>query len=63
MKKKIGVVLICALLIGAFFQNLGAAESTAPVAEATAPEASNEWNLRLSMTSDVGAGFTTIPLE
>lgn len=63
MKKMIGVVLICALLIGAFFQYLGAAESTAPVAEATAPEASNEWNLRLSMTSDVGAGFTTIPLE
>lgn len=63
MKKIIGLVLICVLLIGAFFQHLGAAESTAPVAEATAPEESNEWNLRLSMTSDVGAGFTTIPLE
>lgn len=63
MKKIIGLVLVCIALIGAFFQHLGAAESTAPVAEATIPEESNEWNLRLSMTSDVGAGFTTIPLE
>lgn len=38
-------------------------ESADPVADATLPEESTDRNLRISITSRVNAGFTTIPLE
>ena len=65
MKKVIGMVSACILLISVFFlgKGLGAAESTGPVAEATIPEEPTERYLRISVTPHKDAGITTIPLE
>lgn len=64
MKKIIGIVLICFLLIGVFFmgKRFGSMDASAPAAETTLPEAPSERNLRISVTDDLDGGFTTIPL-
>lgn len=58
MKRTIGIVLVCILLISAFFlgKHFGSA------AKAAAPEDPAGQNLRISITSDYDAGFTSIPL-
>lgn len=62
MKKGIGIVLVCILLIGVFFlgRYFGAKECSAPAAAD-----SQQQNLRISFTADYGsnADFTTISLE
>lgn len=65
MKRVIGIVLICVLLIGVFFagQRIGSMDSSAPETEATIPEEPSERNLRISVTDDLDGGYTTIPLE
>lgn len=65
MKRIIGIVLICVLLIGAFFmgEHLGSMDSSAPVEKAGIPEEPSERNLRISVTDDPDGSFTTIPLK
>lgn len=62
MKKTIDVLLICILLVCAFFagKHLALVQSTAPGVEGIVPA---ERNLRISVTADKDANFTTIPLE
>lgn len=63
--RKIMLILICALLICAFFlgSRLDSTDEIALVAYAAASEESAQWNLHISLTSDYTAGLTTIPLE
>ena len=65
MKRVIGVVLICVLLVGMFFvgKHVGSMDLSAPEAEAAIPEKSAKRNLRISVTDDLGGSFSTIPLD
>ena len=65
MKKVIGSVLICTLVICAFFlgKNFSSIENTSPLAEAGIMGETAKRNLRISAITDKDADFTIIPLE